>query len=1153
MMKKLIYLIGKDDILIGVDSIQIAHGEYFLTLFKDIIFGYILKDMEGTMIILEDLLQTNTNFALLMLEGLMLFTQHHKNKFKDYIESLVTTIIRKFMILYRAVNNIESRKKQLINIYGICVHLMQHPINVAHMSENLYHWILQEFATETIDLEYKTKLLENFLVCLTDVSSIYKPELIAILNTLRRDRLALSQNILSESSMDGMKVTNCFHMLVTLLPVTKSLVVLEAIIFFAVGSGEYLYTEKLQESMKKYLNTIPSICALRSLEMCYTYFLDHKSFGNNNSIRFDILRRFLLPLLQFSNITEIEQFYETHIKEIYTIINKAFIGNDIDKEQLIISKMGCFELVSIMFAKVDLLKIIDVNSIFTRNAIDDVNTGKELLSELYSSTLRIRLVRTDNPEHKELMRLLQCSAYNCSISIVSVKNEEQAYLSVFGENKSTNMLIWENIIDVDKNYNIQQTIEHYPINRRKLINIKKSLNQQRHNMRVWNFKYLHSYDIAESTLNEDLNAYDLNETNIIRKSDNINKEENMYLFFESDDLNNHECMPSICGVLIHMMHKQIYDISNRDNLSLPKLLKCFHDSMLIESNDNIKLFMLKIILNTSQLFEHHAKFFLFPIIMVIYSYLITNEMNYIITDALLTIIDWHKIAIPTETREKVWAQKLFEKLVQKVLLSDDVNTKRIIYKYNLTIIKMMAHVWQKFLQVPENLYVIMINAPKGAVDLILICLINNMHAEIICRDNILEFLQKVVENWREDEEMVLQSCEALGIILKHFKSDANYSTKLHDISEKLLSYFLQIQITLENRQIRCIYALCKNYPDIAIKYIEIITLSISRVDSTGKAICLELFLLTISQLTKEQIVKELKGMKFHNILKNRIALCEKLALQIIHALVLILEPFDLLPLAKLIIPYTKHDFSEYRAIAYKIFINIYNRYLKVTPYDDEIEELMYLSKHTLLGGLLDPAIELQTEILHFWTEDSSNKTTDRLLEILNTYSPNIEDVYLPFMSLTLLQALTKAVEYKSKMFDPLTTCVYKNYEIVPSWKITNLESVIPLFAPSLASQMSQAYTQTISSIDNSGYFSISSQSQERNSHQMFLNYMRNETNLKTLRILQPAENKRSRRFAANQSIAINIIKQKEMVKHVQHAEMIKREAIRQRNNIKLCR
>ncbi|XP_047361003.1 DNA-dependent protein kinase catalytic subunit-like isoform X1 [Vespa velutina] len=1174
MTKKLINLIGNNDMLFGLDSIEISYGEYFLSTFKDIIFGYILKDIEETMTILENLLQTNTSFALIMLEELMLFTQHHKNKFKDNIEPLVTTIIKKFITLNRAVNNIESRKEKLINIYGISVHLLQDPIKVVHMSEYFYQWILKEFATEKIDIEYKTKLLENFLVCLTDMSSTYKPELVTILHTLRKDRLSISQNILSKHSIDAMKIKNCFYMLLTLLPITKSLIVFETIIFFAAGGGEYLFTEKLQECMKKYFNTIPCNCVLKSLEMCYKYFMDLNSFGNDSSSRFDILQKFLLPIFQFCNITEIEQFYENNIKDIYTIITKDLIGNNIDKQQLIISTIGCYELVAIMFAKIDILKITGVESKITRNAIDDINTGKELLLELYKSTVHVRSLRTDNPEHKEIMRLLQCSAYNCSIAIVSLKDEEEAYMSVFGENRSKNMLIWENIIDLDKKYNIQQTIEYYSKNQKKLINIRNFVNQQ-FNMKERNYSYIYSYNIAESTLNEDLNVYDLNETNIIHKSNNNNKEESMSLLFESDDLNDHECMPSICGVLIHMISKEIYNISDKDNLSLPKLLKCFHGSMLIQGNNNIRLFMLKVILNTSQLFEHYAKFFLLPVMVTINSYLNTNKLNYIITDALLTLIDWHKVAIPNETKEKVYAQKLFEGLLQKVLISDDKNTRRAIYKYNVNIIRMMVKVWQPCLKVPTNLNEIMINTPKAAIHLILICLANNMHAEIIYRDDILEFLQKIVENWQTDEEMILQSCEALGIIFKFFKSDVNYSTKLHDIAEKLRSFFRQMQMKFENRQIRCIQALCKNYPDLAIEYIEFITLNMSRVDSMGKAICLELFLLTIPKLSKEQIIKELNYIKFHDILKNRIALREKIALQIIHALVLILEPLDLLPLAKLVSPYVKHDFSEYREIVYKIFMNIYNRYLKITPYDNNIEELMYVSKQILLEGLLDPAIELQTKILNFWTEDNNlaNKTTDRLLEILNIYSPNIEDVFLPFISLTMLHLLTKTVQYKSKMFDPLTTCVYKNYEIVPSWKIKNVGSVAPLFASSLASQMTQVFTQTISSIDNFDYFYTSSQNSNINiklratedpqfeptyldedrANQMFLNDMQYDRNLQTSKILQPADNKRSQRFVANQSVIIDFIKQKEITKNSQHAEMIKKEAIRQRNSVKLCR
>ncbi|KAK2582943.1 hypothetical protein KPH14_009004 [Odynerus spinipes] len=1177
MTRTLINLIGNNKMLLGLDSTEITHGEYFLNMFKDIIFIYILKDIEGTMLILEDLLQTNTSFTLTMLEELLLFAQHHKNKFKDYVESLVITIIKKFITLYRAVNNIESRKEKLIIIYGISVHLMHNPIDVIHISEDFYQWILKEFTMEKADIEYKTKLLQNFLVCLTDVSSTYKPELVVILRTLRNDRLSLSANICSEHSIDGMKITNCFYTLLTLLPVTKSLIVFETIIYFAAGGGKYLFNEQVEEFMKKYFNTIPSNCALKSLEIAYKLFMDINNLGNDISNRFDVLQKFLLPIFQFCNITEIEQFYERNIKEIYTIITKDLTGNNMDKQQLIISKIGCYELVSIMFTKVDIQKINNIDSVITRNAIANVTNGKELFSELYASTLRVRTLRADNPEHKEIMRLLQCSAYNCSITIVSLKDEEQPYLSVFGESKSKNMLIWQNIIDCDKKYNIQQTVKSQLKNLKKLVNIKKSANQGCYSTNKSNYSYIYSYNIAESTIHEDLNAYDLNEAHIVSKSDNSIEEENMSLVFESDDLNDHECMPYICGVLRHMISKEIYNISDKNNPIVPNSLKCFHDSILTQNNNNVRLFMLKVILNTSQLFEHYAKFFLYPIMTIINSYLDTNQLNYIITDALLMLIDWHKIAIPTATHEKALAQKLFEKLIRKVLMSTDENSLKAVYKYNVNIIRLIVQAWQQCLKVPKNINEIMIKAPNAAVHLILMCLVNNMQAEIISRNDILEFLQKTLEDWKKDEEMILQSCEALGVILKFIQNNTNYSIQKSEISEKLLSVFREMQKKFENRQVKCIQALCKNYPDIAIEYIEFITINISRIDTGGKAICLELFLLVIPQLTKEQIIKKLSYLKFHDILKNRVVLCEKIALEIIHALTSVLEPLDLLSLAKLVTPYARHDFSEYREITYKIFMDIYNKYLKITLKDGNVVELIHISKQILLGGLLDPSTDLQNKVLHFWTEDINlaNKTMDRLLEILKIYSPNTEDVFLPFIPLTMLNLVTKTVEYTSTMFRPLTNSPYKDYEISTSWKRKNLASIAPLFAPSLASQMNQTFTQTISSIQSINFDAFDTSSQNSNinmkfratmelefeptyldedsSNKMFPHNIEYDTNLKTSMILQPAYNKRSRRFLDSSSAISSIIQHKEMQKNVQRAELIKEETIRQRSSVKLCR
>ncbi|KAG7212863.1 hypothetical protein KM043_002216 [Ampulex compressa] len=1175
LTKMLIKLITNDTLL-GPDLVKVKHGLHFLKTFKDEIFKYMLLDSDKTVELLVELLQTNPSYLFTITEELLLFAQRNKKEVQGDLEVLVNAIILKFVTLERAVNNLEERKQKLINIYGIAVHLKEKPTEALSMAEELYAWILKQL-TGNYDIEYKVKILKNFLICLTDMTSDNKPELVAILRTLRNDRLATYSTCDPQSNANALKVFACFHILLTLLPITKSLVVYESVILFAAGAGEELYNEKTNEYLEKYFNCISSVNVLKSLEVAYKLFMD---LNTNMNDRFDVLYKFSLPAFEFCNTDDIECFFERNIEEIFTIVLQSFIGNDADMKQLLVSKIGCYNLLGIMFAKVPLRKIDSVESIITRNAIENVKTGKELVQQIYANALKVRMLKTSVLEHKELMRQLHCAAYNCSIAIVSLKDDEDSYLSIFAENRKKEQLIWDNIVDCNKQYNLQQTFKEYPKNCKKLVNIRKMLNRKQ-NVDQY-MSYIHSYNLANSTLAEDINAYDLNQVPIAAKADTVNKEESITLTFESDDLNNHECMASICGVLNHMINSEISILPTTDNITMPKWMKCFRSSMFTDHN-NVRLFMLKVILNTQNIFKPYAQFFLAPVMYSMHTYLKTCSMNYIVTDVLLMLLDWHTVAHPKENEDKLQAQKLLEVLIDKVMVykTNDISTS--IYKYNIGIIRMLFETWHDYLTVPENLGEKMQTAPDAAIHLILICLVNKMEKDMIRRDDVIEFLQKSLENWQNEEETVLRTCECLGLVLKFMDESSEYSNKKCEIIDRARSTLRQMQLKFENRQIKCIRAICKNYPSVGTAYFEFIIVNIFKVNVSVKANCLEIFLLCIPKLTAAQILKELGYMKFSNILKNKIPSCERIALQIIDTLVPVLKASDLLTFVRLVPPYAKSEFSEYRKHVYSIFTNVYKIYSTNISDSEDTKELINMSKEILISGLLDPAENLQEEILKFWTQDVQllNQSKDRLLEILNTYTPNAADAFLPFIILTLLDLTRKTQEYTQIMFEPLHNCNYKDYKIAISWRTKNLGSMAPLFAPSLAGQITEMFSEASNSLPATSLNLFYTSAGKTADYQNYQNPLQLAATqdlefeptvadealqspiptstaqydgvFKIPQVPQPIHNKKSKRFLSNSSEIIANIRQREIKRNIRRAEMIKEEAVRQRSSVKLYR
>uniref|UniRef100_V9IGC3 DNA-dependent protein kinase catalytic subunit n=1 Tax=Apis cerana TaxID=7461 RepID=V9IGC3_APICE len=222
----------------------------------------------------------------------------------------------------------------------------------------------------------------------------------------------------------------------------------------------------------------------------------------------------------------------------------------------------------------------------------------------------------------------------------------------------------------------------------------------------------------------------------------------MTLTFENDELNNHECMASICGVLNHIISEEISVPTTDGDIILPKWLKCFLSSITTTNYDNVRLFMLKVILNMSTVFQPYTKFFLQPIMYTTYLYLKKNQLNYIIIDVIEMLIDWQtsffqKSSDFTFDQNKNTIQQLWEIIIQKVIIIKTKEISKIIYKYNMNMLKTMLEVWHPYLKLPANLDDKMRTAPGATVYLILICFVNGMDKDIIHRNNILEFFRKI--------------------------------------------------------------------------------------------------------------------------------------------------------------------------------------------------------------------------------------------------------------------------------------------------------------------------------------------------------------------------------------------------------------------------
>lgn len=88
---------------------------------------------------------------------------------------------------------------------------------------------------------------------------------------------------------------------------------------------------------------------------------------------------------------------------------------------------------------------------------------------------------------------------------------------------------------------------------------------------------------------------------------------------ESDDLNIHECMATLCGVIKHMVDMGISPAPKQESTdaALPpwmeSIQKCLNDS---KQPRNVRLFLLKLILNVEPKFRPYAHHWVNPVLKV---------------------------------------------------------------------------------------------------------------------------------------------------------------------------------------------------------------------------------------------------------------------------------------------------------------------------------------------------------------------------------------------------------------------------------------------------------------------------------------------------------------------------------------------------------
>jgi len=190
-------------------------------------------------------------------------------------------------------------------------------------------------------------------------------------------------------------------------------------------------------------------------------------------------------------------------------------------------------------------------------------------------------------------------------------------------------------------------------------------------------------------------------SDIYLKGEDTN-DENLSIEIEMDDLNQHECMCAFVELIQSLVVNKITPIYEKGHMpsDMPPWMSFLHRKVNdIYTNENVKLFIIRALINVQHVFKSYAKFWYAPLIgfLVNCSFSRQQTIDYFTLDLMVLLISWHTVSVP-HANEKKLINRLFENLMKRCY-----HDNRAILKNNLELLKTMTECWRSLIEVPVEI------------------------------------------------------------------------------------------------------------------------------------------------------------------------------------------------------------------------------------------------------------------------------------------------------------------------------------------------------------------------------------------------------------------------------------------------------------------
>ncbi|GAB1300036.1 DNA-dependent protein kinase catalytic subunit [Apodemus speciosus] len=1077
-------------------KISFSHGEYFYSLFSEVINSELLKNLD---IAVSKLMESSSDNPKMWQKeylhlGFLLLSKYGgggafgpflgpDTSFRDRAVQkhqglkLATAILQNWSKCdsWWAPDSTPENKATVLSLLAKMLQIdstLSFDNNHSSFSE-----IFTTYASLLADTQLGLHLKGQAIILLPTFTSVTEDKLENLKHILEKLIVCNFPMKSNEFTPDSLKYNNyvdCMKKFLDALELSQSPMLFQLMTDILCREQQHIMEELFQTTFKRIARRSSYVTQLNLLESVYTMF--RKDDLPSNVTRQAFVDRSLLTLLWHCDLDTLKEFFSRTVVDAIDVLKSRFTKlNEFTFDTQITKKMCYYKMLAVMYSRLlkdDVhSKESKINQAFHGSCVAEGNELTKTLLKLCHDAFTENMV--GESQLLEKRRLYHCAAYNCAISLISrVFNELKFYQGfLFSEKPEKNLFIFENLIDLKRCYTFPIEVEVPMERKKKYIEIRKEARDAANGV-SGSPHYMSSLSyLTDSSLSEEMSQFDFSTgvqsysyssqdrkptTGHLQKREHLDSmTQDDVMELEMDELNQHECMAPMTSLIKHMQRNVIAPKGEEGTIlkDLPPWMKFLHDKLGNTSVSlNVRLFLAKLVINTEEVFRPYAKHWLSPLLQLAVCENSGEGIHYMVVEIVATVLSWTGLATPTGVpKDEVLANRLLHFLMKHVF-----HPKRAVFRHNLEIIKTLVECWKECLSIPyrlifENFSHKDANSKDNSVGIQLLGIViaNNLPPyDPKCDITSAMYFEALVNNMSfvKYKEVYAAAAEVLGLILQHVTERKHVIAEL--VGELVVKQLKQHQNTMEDKFIVCLNKIVKGFPPLADRFLNAVFFLLPKFHGVMKTLCLEVVLCRAEEITG--LYLQLKSKDFLQVMRHRDDERQKVCLDIVYKMVAKLKPVELRELLNPVVEFVSHPSPTCRE--------------QIDPesqVDENSQEIFKLAKDVLIQGLTDENLGLQLIIRNFWGHETRlpSNTLDRLLAINSLYSPKIEVHFLSLATNFLLEMTRMSPDYLNPIFEhPLSECEFQEYTIDPDWRFRSTV-LTPMFIETQASP-STLHTQT---------------------------------------------------------------------------------------------